>query len=199
LWFGAALGLAACGSDPAPTPNDAGSVTDTPAADTPAADTPAADTPAAADVGAAADAPAAADVPGADAPAPTDVPTAPDVTTAPDVPTAMDVPSGMDAPVATDATAAPTFTQVYAIISSNCTPCHVPDTSGGLNMATRAAAHTNLLNGRVTAGSPAMSRLFCKVSGGPGCGSRMPLGRAPLSDADVRVIELWIAAGAPNN
>lgn len=52
---------------------------------------------------------------------------------------------------------------------------------------------------RVTPGDPEQSLLFHKVTGdlGPGLGSRMPLGRPPLSANLVEIIRLWIEAGAP--
>lgn len=212
--FGLTLTLAACGSDPAPA-TDGGTSTDTPAAtDTGSTtdagspgDVPAAtDTGAATDAGAATDTGAAADVPAAtDAGATTDVPTGTDVPTSTDVPAVTDVPAATDTgtptdmPVAADVSAAPTFTQVYAIISANCASCHVGGSSGGLTMTTREQAYTNLSAGRVLPGSAAMSRLHCKVTGGASCGSRMPLGRAPLSDAQIRLIGGWINAGARND
>lgn len=206
--FGLTLTLAACGSDPAPA-TDGGTSTDTPAAtDTGSTtdagspgDVPAAtDTGAATDAGAATDTGAAADVPAAtDAGATTDVPTGTDVPTSTDVPAVTDSGTPTDMPVAADVSAAPTFTQVYAIISANCASCHVGGSSGGLTMTTREQAYTNLSAGRVLPGSAAMSRLHCKVTGGASCGSRMPLGRDPLSDAQIRLIEGWINAGARND
>jgi hypothetical protein len=50
-----------------------------------------------------------------------------------------------------------------------------------------------------TSGDPATSLLFHKVTGDlpPGFGERMPRNAAPLDDALINVIELWITAGAP--
>jgi len=52
---------------------------------------------------------------------------------------------------------------------------------------------------RITPGDPALSLLFHKVTGdlGVGLGSRMPLGRPPLSANLIEIIRLWILAGAP--
>jgi hypothetical protein len=101
-------------------------------------------------------------------------------------------------PPPVDAGSAPTFTQVYAIITATCAPCHVGGGSGGLAMGSQGAAYTNLLAGRVMPGNSAMSRLFCKISG-TDCGSRMPQGRAPLTPMQIATIGAWITAGAPNN
>ncbi len=101
-------------------------------------------------------------------------------------------------PPPVDAGSAPTFTQVYAIISANCAPCHVGGNQGGLVMTTQGEAFTNLLASRVMPGNPSMSRLFCKISGSD-CGSQMPLGRTPLTPVQISTVEAWIMAGALNN
>lgn len=51
---------------------------------------------------------------------------------------------------------------------------------------------------RVTPGAPERSFLWAKLVGpGPGQGSRMPLGAAPLAPEQLARIEAWILAGAP--
>lgn len=52
---------------------------------------------------------------------------------------------------------------------------------------------------RITPGDPQMSFLYHKVTGdlGAGLGSRMPLNRPPLSANLIKIIRLWIEAGAP--
>ena len=112
----------------------------------------------------------------------------------------------------------PTFTQVYAIITSRCTPCHT--TAGGigisqghLDMTTKAAAFMNLVNTptagvactgkgtRVTPGDEATSIMYLKVSldDPTPCGEKMPLGGPALPQAEADTIENWIKGGAPNN
>jgi hypothetical protein len=84
--------------------------------------------------------------------------------------------------------------------------------SAGLNLETADVAFANLVGvpvsgaaacqpgehgNRVTAGDPAASVLFSKVSEAePVCGSRMPLGGDPLTQAEQDRIEAWILAGA---
>jgi hypothetical protein len=49
-----------------------------------------------------------------------------------------------------------------------------------------------------TTGDPAASLLFGKLAGPPpGFGARMPFGRPPLDPHLIDLVELWIAAGAP--
>jgi hypothetical protein len=114
--------------------------------------------------------------------------------------------------------AAGTFTQVYAIISSRCSPCHTTAAGigvmqGHLDMTSQAAAFMNLVNTpaagvactgkgmRVTPGMPDSSVMYLKISldDAAPCGSKMPLGRAPLPQAEADTIESWIMAGAMNN
>jgi hypothetical protein len=118
-----------------------------------------------------------------------------------------------------DGGAAPTFTQVYTqVITPRCAPCHTTAAGTGvvmgrLDMTSRAAAHTNLVNvaamggsctgmgTRVIPGSAATSILFQKVSPDlpTPCGSKMPMGSAGLPRAEADLIERWIAAGARND
>ena len=119
---------------------------------------------------------------------------------------------------ATHPAAASTFTQVYTdIISPICVQCHNPQgigvTMGKLDMSTKAAAFTDLvgvaamgtgcggMGTRVVAGNAADSILFKKIDPNQGspCGSKMPLGLTPLTDAQANEIESWINAGAMNN
>lgn len=115
--------------------------------------------------------------------------------------------------------AAPTFTMVYdTIISQRCTPCHTQPgnigiTQGNLDMTSKAAAFTNLVNKpaagvscggkgtRVVPGQPAQSIMYLKVSlDDPApCGSKMPLGLPPISRAQDDMIKAWITAGARND
>jgi hypothetical protein len=116
------------------------------------------------------------------------------------------------------APAAPTFTQVYTdIISPICVQCHNPNgigvSMGHLDMSTKAAAFTDLvgvsamgtacggMGTRVVAGNAANSILFKKIDPNQGspCGSKMPLGLTPLTEAQATEIEDWINAGALND
>jgi hypothetical protein len=116
------------------------------------------------------------------------------------------------------APAAATFTGVYTdIISPICVQCHNPNgigvSMGHLDMSTKAAAFADLvgvsamgsacggMGTRVVAGNADNSILYKKVDPGQGspCGSKMPLGLTPLTEAQANEIESWINAGALND
>ena len=100
--------------------------------------------------------------------------------------------------------------QIQPIFDANCTVCHV---SGGIAdtiMHLNAEEAFDALVGqpsvqdasltRVVAGDASASLLFLKVSSSsPPVGVRMPLGGAPLSNADIALIGDWIDEGAANN
>lgn len=53
---------------------------------------------------------------------------------------------------------------------------------------------------RVEPGNPGESYLLMKIEGAQGIvGARMPLGRSPLSDAQISLVRGWIAEGAPRD
>jgi hypothetical protein len=108
----------------------------------------------------------------------------------------------------------PTFTQVYAIISADCLPCHstgIGKTTGKLDMSTQATAYKDLVGvaaagsackgkgTRVVAGSSAKSLLIQKLNPMPSCGKQMPNGMPALSSTPIALITAWIDSGAPNN
>jgi hypothetical protein len=105
---------------------------------------------------------------------------------------------------------AATFTQVYGLIMAGC-GCHVTGTSGGLSMANKMTAYTNLVGvnsmacsgqKRVVASDPTNSVLFhaldrsmlgsCNVP-------TMPAGMNKWAQADIDKVKAWIMAGAMNN
>jgi hypothetical protein len=113
---------------------------------------------------------------------------------------------------------AATFSQVYSdIISPICVQCHNPQgigvTMGKLDMSTKAAAFADLVGvaamgtacggkgTRVVAGNADGSILYEKVDPGmpSPCGSKMPLGLTPLTEAQANEIESWINGGAKND
>ncbi|MEX1364312.1 MAG: hypothetical protein AB1Z98_14395, partial [Nannocystaceae bacterium] len=51
----------------------------------------------------------------------------------------------------------------------------------------------------VTPGNPTNSYLMTKLTGDGFAGQQMPLGAAPLSDAELDIVRLWISYGAPND
>lgn len=95
--------------------------------------------------------------------------------------------------------------QIQPIFSNNCafSGCHAgASPQQGMNLSA-GQAFNNIVNVpsserpellRVDPGDPDMSYLFMKITGAPGIvGSRMPLGRPPLSNADIALIEQWIS------
>jgi hypothetical protein len=89
--------------------------------------------------------------------------------------------------------------------AAKCTTCHAPNASAGLSL-TRENSFAALVNvdssqdptiKRVIPFSSLGSLLFRKVNcNNPGVGSRMPLGRTPLSLDEQRLIRDWIDQGA---
>ena|SRR5687767_11653699 len=92
-----------------------------------------------------------------------------------------------------------------------CTPCHSDvgrSPAAGLNLKA-GSAFSNLVGVtssnnppavRVVAGNANGSYIVQKLEGAAGIvGERMPRNNAPLSDAQIKMIRDWIAAGALNN
>lgn len=87
---------------------------------------------------------------------------------------------------------------VAPLLLEHCLKCHGGDeTEANFSMATVAAL---LKGGRsgpaVVAGKGEESLLVKKLRGAGVDGQRMPLGRPPLPDADIAMIEKWITEGA---
>lgn len=113
---------------------------------------------------------------------------------------------GPDGP---DEPAAPTLTRVQAeVFTPSCalSGCHLgADAPFGLDLSA-GQAHGSAVGVRssevpdlfrIEPGNPDASYLVRKIEGGPDLvGSRMPLGRAPLSDAAIALVRAWIDAGA---
>jgi hypothetical protein len=115
------------------------------------------------------------------------------------------------------ATTTPSFNIIYNnIIAQRCAPCHTTPTGigvtqGHLDMTSGPVAYQSLVNTatngiacaghgtRVIPGNPQQSIMYLKVdlTDAAPCGSKMPLGLAPLSAAEVGQIHDWIMGGAP--
>jgi hypothetical protein len=112
------------------------------------------------------------------------------------------------------------FSEIYpalfpSLTNPRCDSCHVMPASevsnGKLHMGMdKATAYAALVGktamgkkciGRplVTPGQPEQSLLLQKLGPTPPCGSRMPIGGAPISDAQLEMVRSWIAAGAKND
>jgi hypothetical protein len=102
-----------------------------------------------------------------------------------------------------------TFTEVYALISDNCSPCHTEGSSGSLDMSSQANAYDSLVDQaaagpacgdsnlvRAVPGDAEASLIIQKLEGTADCGARMPRNRAPLSEEQIAVFRSWIDAGA---
>ena len=119
---------------------------------------------------------------------------------------------GDDSPTTPSGTTTPTLSMIQAqIFDPVCTPCHTDvgrSPSAGLNLKA-GSAFSNLVGVtssnnppavRVVAGNANGSYIVQKLEGAAGIvGERMPRNNAPLSDAQIKMIRDWIAAGALNN
>jgi hypothetical protein len=104
-----------------------------------------------------------------------------------------------------------TFTEVYSIIMMKCggaSGCHIAGSSGGLSMANKATAYTNLVGidseecdgeKRVIAGDADNSLIIQALEGTADCVDQMPRMRTPLSEDEIATIREWIDDGAMNN
>ncbi len=80
-------------------------------------------------------------------------------------------------------------TQVKSLLSSKCTGCHnTASAGGGINLDNYGGASTVALNGRLI-GSVAHTTGYIP----------MPQGGTKLSDCEIKIFQLWINDGAPNN
>ena len=84
-----------------------------------------------------------------------------------------------------------TYASVETILKANCLPCH----SAGSRKAGYSIESYDGVMAKVVAGNAANSGLFRSISGAR---ATMPQGRAPLSKANLDIIEAWIIAGAKN-
>lgn len=127
-----------------------------------------------------------------------------------DASTGTDSSTPADASTGTD----PTFTNVYTtVIQGTCTSCHTAGHSTGLDLSSKAAAYSNLVNKaagtggttscagktRVTPSAVAASLLFKKIDHSTDCGNPMPLGGTKLSADKIKLVGDWISAGAKDD
>ncbi len=86
--------------------------------------------------------------------------------------------------------------QIKPLFDAQCVECHSQDKrKGGLSLA----AYADVLDGGRTGavirpGNPVGSLMIDRLTGR--VGDRMPLGRPPLSDAEIAIVRLWIDQGA---
>jgi mono/diheme cytochrome c family protein/uncharacterized membrane protein len=90
--------------------------------------------------------------------------------------------------------------RVEPVFAENCVSCHGPSRQkGSLRLDTYEAVMRGGKNGPVVkAGDLNNSNLFQRVSRAPGSEKIMPpQGKRPLSADQIKLIEIWISAGAP--
>ena len=107
-----------------------------------------------------------------------------------------------------------TIRDVQPIFTGNClfSGCHAGSSPAQGMSLVAGQAFISVVNvramelpsmNRVTPNQPDNSYLVHKVQGthlaAGGSGSRMPLGRSPLSQSDIDLIRAWIQAGAQSN
>jgi len=100
------------------------------------------------------------------------------------------------------------FAPVSEILGVSCAVarCHAEESQAGHLVLSSGQSRGNLVNIKssqkpgeklVSPGEPQHSYLLDKIRGAKGIkGSRMPIGRPPLSPEQEKIIEEWIAAGA---
>ena len=100
---------------------------------------------------------------------------------------------------------------VQPIFNDNCVVCHQGAGQAGLTLEPALSfsklvgvpSTENPVEMRVKAGAPDQSYLLAKLNGtqvqAGGSGVQMPYGGTPLSQAQISLIQQWIAEGAPNN
>ena len=119
---------------------------------------------------------------------------------------------GSKTTVATTAAAGISLSKdVQPIFNGNCVVCHQGAGQAGLTLEPNLSysklvgvpSTESATELRVKAGAPDQSYLLAKVNGtqvaAGGSGAQMPYMAAPLTAANISLIQQWIAAGAPNN
>jgi hypothetical protein len=103
--------------------------------------------------------------------------------------------------------AIPDTATVYALLASECSPCHTDRAEGGLSLTDDGTLASRLLASsfqlpamqRVQPGEPDNSYLFLKVTGrhldAGGLGEPMPLG-TPLSAEQTELLRRWVESGS---
>jgi hypothetical protein len=93
---------------------------------------------------------------------------------------------------------------VKPLIDKYCTECHLPGGAGVEASGFVTENYESLMKGTkfgpvVVAGDPLSSSFYRLISGKVDPSIRMPHGKEALSEAEVAIVENWIAQGAQNN
>ncbi len=91
---------------------------------------------------------------------------------------------------------------IQPVLITQCSDCHAPGGSANLDFS----SYETMLNGHndnpplLIPYEPENSLLMEKIARAyPSIGSRMPMGRDPLSYAQIQIFDAWIEGGAHNN
>lgn len=93
------------------------------------------------------------------------------------------------------------YKQLRPVFQAHCQGCHQPSKAGGLYVMTDFAkllAGGETGDAAIVPGNPDASPLVRMITPADGK-AEMPKGKAPLSDADVRLVRDWIAQGAKDD
>lgn len=94
--------------------------------------------------------------------------------------------------------------QVQPVVKKHCAECHTGGGAGTQKSGFTVDSYQGLMKGTkfgpvVIPGSAVSSSLYRLVSGDVDPSIRMPHGRDPLPEAEIKLIELWIDQGAKDN
>lgn len=94
---------------------------------------------------------------------------------------------------------------VWPILESNCLGCHTaPDGKGYKESGLSMGSYSSLMEGTrfgpvVVPGNPLESTLIRLVEGRGDPSIRMPHGKQPLSEGEIKTLRTWVEQGAKNN
>jgi quinol-cytochrome oxidoreductase complex cytochrome b subunit len=92
--------------------------------------------------------------------------------------------------------------EILPLLQAKCTPCHIQEQLGGLNLNSYAGITAGGQLGQVIdKANPEQSHIILLLQGQDPAlqGLQMPLGQTPLTNAEIQTIANWIKEGAPNN
>lgn len=93
---------------------------------------------------------------------------------------------------------------VRPVLEKHCADCHLGSGEGVEASGFVVEGYDDVMKGTnlgpvIVSGDPLSSNLYRLVSGKVDPSIQMPHGKDPLTEEEIRVIELWIAQGAQNN
>lgn len=93
---------------------------------------------------------------------------------------------------------------VRPILDKHCAECHMPDAEGAQKSGFQIDSYASIMKGTkfgpvIVPGAAESSTLYILVAGKADPKINMPHGKAPLSEAEIETIRLWIDQGALDN